>query len=422
MSPSERTLLAHLYNRAGFGATKDELNEAELKGWDACVEELIAGLAGSGGDPPPAPKMARMPQQNNNMYNEFMELVDWWVDTMVTTANPLREKLVLLLHNQFPTAISGVGWASMMYDQNQLFRTHGTGPFDVLMRVVSKDPAMMLWLNTAQDVAQSPNENYARELMERFTLGIGHYTQSDVHNGARAFCGWTINYHNGQFMLQDWAIDNNMKTFLGVTGDLDGYDIVNIVTHQPACAPYVTSRLWSWLAYPVTPDNPVVADLAPAFAKGLNVGDLIASMLRHPAFVSEQALAGLVKQPAEYIVGTMRRLGLTSKDFQQGQLDGILASLGQELFNPPNVGGWGHNGYWLSTASSLARLQVAYGIAQVADVSELEEMPVWARIEWIANHLGIAFTERTLEALSVMRDYPQQLLALALISPEYVVN
>ncbi len=424
MTPSSRAVIAHLYRRAGFGATNDELNVAVRKGFDACVDELVAGLDGDGSDgvaPPPAMSTPARPSKNTD--NEEPDLLAWWVDTMITAKAPLREKLVLLLHNHFPTANSKVGWASMMH--NQLFRVHGPGPFDVLMRVVATDPAMLIWLDGASNIAQDPNENFARELMERFTMVIGNYTQADVHNGARSFTGWTINWKTGGFMVQDWAIDNNIKTFLGHTGDFDGYDIVNFVTHHPATPPFVTARMFSWLAYPVTPANPVVKELAAGFAKDLNLGKLIESILRHPAFVSEQAMYGLIKQPTEFIVGTMRRFGLTSSVFKKDSwtLGWWLSSLGQLLFEPPNVGGWGINEYWLSTATSLARLQVGLSIAQTVNLSELASLPEWARLTWVQNKLGIDhFSAATTEALARSVDQPEQLLGLAMVTPEYVVN
>ncbi len=260
--------------------------------------------------------------------------------------------------------------------------------------------------------------------MERFTIGIGHYTQQDVHDAARAFCGWSLS-SAGQFAIADYAVDDGIKTVLGHTGDLDGDDVVTIVTHDPNCAPFVTARLWSWLAYPVTPANPVVAELVKAFAKDLNVGNLVAAILRHPKFLSDQAINGLVKQPTEYLVGTMRRLGMTTATFKDnnGAVMSYLTSLGQTLFDPPNVGGWGLNEYWCSTATSLARLQVAISIAQVADLSEMEAEPAWARLEWVQNRLGVDhFSAATTRTLTESADQPQQLLALAMVTPEYTVN
>jgi uncharacterized protein (DUF1800 family) len=426
VTASQSALIAHLYRRAAFGATASELDVAMTKGFDSCVDELLSGLSASATPPAGAPKLTSMAdsRSNPNLYDEFMELVNWWVDQMVTTPTPLLEKVVLLLHCQFPTAISKVGWPSMMQAQNSIFREHGTGAFDELVQLVAKDPAMLIWLDTGSDQKMNPNENFARELMERFTMGIGNYSQADVREGARCFAGWSLDYQTAQFSYAEWAADLGWKSFLGQSGALTGEDVVDIVTHDPACAPFITSRLWSWLAYPVTPADPVVAELAPGFAADLDLSKLVASMLRHRAFVSDQAVGGLIKQPAEYLVGTMRRFGLTTKQFQnQGVIDSYLAGLGQELFNPPNVGGWGQNSYWLSTATSLIRLQLAYEIAQSADISSLEQLPVGERVEWLGAVLGVEkWSNTTVRALGHQIDDPVNLLALALVAPEYCVN
>jgi len=426
VAPSQTALIAHLYRRAGFGATASELDVAATRGFDACVDELLAGLSASSVKPADEPKLTSMAdtKSNANLYQEFMTLVDWWVDQMVSTTTPLLEKLVLLLHCQFPTAISKVNWPSMMQAQNSIFRQHGPGAFDELVQVIAKDPAMLVWLDTGTDQKMNPNENFARELMERFTMGIGNYTQSDVRESARCFAGWSLNYQTAQYEYAEWAADLGWKTFLGQSGALTGEDVVEIVTHDPRSAPFVVSRLWSWLAYPATPTDPVVTELASSFAADLDMSKLLASMLRHPAFVSDEAFHGLIKQPTEYLVGTMRRFGLTSSQFQySGVIDSYLAGLGQELFNPPNVGGWGQNSYWLSTATSLIRLQLAYEIAQVADLADLEQLPMGERIGWLGTVLGVdQWSDTTLRALSHELDDPVNLLALALVAPEYCVN
>ncbi len=424
---SRRQLVAHLYRRAGFGRTADELDEAEAKGFDACLEELLAGLdpaADVSTPPPPGLTPLRYVKQSTDLWGEFIELVNWWIDTMVTATNPLREKLVLLLHNQFPTAFSKVAYASLLHTQNQIFRRIGPGRFDDLVRVVSKDPAMLLWLDANSDVAQDPNENFARELMERFTMGIGHYGQRDVHEAARCFCGWSLNWQTGDFEIAQWAVDGGLKTVLGHTGHLTGDDVIDIVTHHPATATFVTSRLWSWLAYPAGPDDPVVLELAAGFAKDLSIANLVASMLRHPTFLSPRAKNGLVKQPIEYVVGAMRALGLTAKQLgSRGTLDWFLANLGQEPFNPPNVGGWGENRYYLSTATAQFRLFFGGNLAGARRFGQLERADAKDRIALVQRLLGIeSFAEPSLEALEQQTESLPALFMLALASPEYVVN
>ena len=406
-----------------------ELDRAEALGWGATLEELLAGLNGPGTVAPPAglTSFTEANRGRGNGWDEYINLGGWWIEQMTTTRTPLREKLVLLLHCQFPTAYDKVGYASLMYRQNVIFRTLGPGPFNVLTKAVSQDPAMLIWLDTGTDEKYDPNENFARELMERFTMGVGTYTEEDVRQSARAFTGWALDWNTGKFRIYEWDHDYGRKHFLGHVGDLSGDDMVEIVTHTPVSARWVTSRLWSWLAYPVTPADPVVAELAPGYATDLNVANLLRAILTHPLFVAPASRQGLVKQPIEWVAGTMRAFGLSTASFRkQGKADYlhyVLSQLGQVPFDPPNVGGWGDNDYWLSTAASLAQLDFALTVSEVADLSEIERPPVALRAEALANLLSIdGWSNETLAALNHVRHVTPELVTLGLVSPEYLAN
>ncbi len=426
--------LAHLYRRAGFGATPAEIEAAEKIGYEASVDNLLAGLsepdhAGSAVELPQLTPLAQanVPGFSYDDYQEFVALSTWWIDRMIVTDTPLREKLVLLLHEQFPTSYQKVGYADLMYRQNQIFRTLGPGSFEELTLAVAQDPAMLIWLDTGTDYKAHPNENFARELMERFTMGVGNYTEEDVRQSARAFTGWTLDYTTGNFFFNVYDHDGGEKRFLGKTGRWQGQDIVNIVTHTTASSKWVVARLWSWLAYPVTTEDRVVADLAPGYKKDLNVTNLLSAILHHPDFVSTRAMNGLVKQPVEYLVGTLRLLGLRTAAFSEGSLVYLLAALGQQLFVPMNVGGWGQNQYWLSTSSSNNQLSLAWSVAQYADLTEvlvLNGNP-GAQVDTVKKMLAIdAWSDRTYRALWKTADKgsAQELLVMALVSPEYLLN
>jgi len=431
---STSSVLGHLYRRAGFGATAAELEAAERAGFDATVDKLLAGLTGPDrtGDAVKRPTLttlaqASIPGFQFDDYNEFSELSTWWLQRMVVTDTPLREKLVLLLHEQFPTSYVKVGYSDLMYNQNELFRKLGAGSFDVLTQAVAKDPAMLIWLDTSTDYKSHPNENFARELMERFTMGAGHYTEKDVRAAARAFSGWELDYTSGEFFFNAYDHDNGEKTYLGHTGRWHGEDIINFATHTEVSSRWVVSRFWSWLAYPVTPQNPVVTKLAERYRKDLNIANLLESILRHPAFVSPTAMKGLIKQPIEYLIGTLRLLGLTTEAFNPGTLTWLLASLGQQPFVPLNVGGWGQNQYWLSTSSSNGQLSLAWTVSQYADLTELEDLKgrPGVQVPAVAKMLGVrAWSNETYRALWSMADKgsAQELLVLALVSPEYLLN
>jgi len=426
--------LAHLYRRAGFGATPAEIEAAEKIGYEATVDKLLAGLsepdrAGSAlGLPQLTPlAQANIPGFSYDDYQEFVALSTWWIDRMIVTDTPLREKLVLLLHEQFPTSYQKVGYADLMYRQNEIFRTLGPGAFDALTLAVAQDPAMLIWLDTGTDYKAHPNENFARELMERFTMGVGNYTEEDVRQSARAFTGWTLDYTTGEFFFNVYDHDGGEKRFLGKTGRWQGQDIINMVTHSTASSKWVVARLWSLLAYPVTTEDPVVADLAPGYKKDLNLTNLLAAIFHHPNFLSAGAMNGLVKQPVEYLVGTLRLLGLTTAAFSEGSLVYLLAALGQQLFVPLNVGGWGQNQYWLSTSARNNQLSLAWSVAQYADLTEVLDLngKPGAQVNVVKEMLAIdAWSDRTYRALWKTADKgsAQELLVMALVSPEYLLN
>jgi uncharacterized protein (DUF1800 family) len=431
---STSSTLAHLFRRAGFGATPAEIEAAEKLGFEAAVDKLLAGLtevdaAGSAlGVPHLTPlAQANIPGFSYDDYTEFVALSTWWIDRMIVSDTPLREKLVLLLHEQFPTSYQKVGYADLMYRQNQLFRTLGAGSFDALTQAVAQDPAMLIWLDTGTDQKAHANENFARELMERFTMGVGNYTEDDVREAARAFTGWTLDYTTGDFFFNVYDHDGSEKRFLGKAGRWQGQDIIGIATHTTASAKWVVARFWSWLAYPVTTKDPVVAELARDYKKDLNVKNLLEAILRHPHFVSAKARAGLVKQPIEYLVGTLRLLGLRTAAFSEGTLVWLLASLGQQPFVPLNVGGWGQNQYWLSTSASNNQLSLAWSVAQYADLTEIVDLngSPGAQVDAVTKLLAVdAWSNRSYRALWKTADKAsaQELLVMALVSPEYLLN
>ena len=381
---ADRATVAHLLRRAGFGPTAAEVDAATAAGYDATVDAL---LDFSGPDPADA---AAPPT-----FTPVDTTAEWWLTRMATTAHPLREKLTLYWHGHFATSIAKVRRADLMYAQNQTFRSLGSGGFEALTQAVAKDPAMMIWLDTRADRAGHPNENFARELMELFTLGIGTYTEADVREAARAFTGWP---------LERRQHDTGQKTFLGHTGNLTGEDIIHIVTTDQRGQAFVAARLWSHFAYPITPSDPVVRDL-----RSPDIAALLRAMFLHPQFVSPQARTGLVRQPIEWVVGSARALGVHPR-----RLTPVLTALGQVPFRPPNVAGWPQNGYWLSTATSLARFEFATALAKLAP-----SPPTTA--DAAAHLLSTTWSDTTATALQDAAGDPKLLLALALVAPESVL-
>jgi uncharacterized protein (DUF1800 family) len=434
-------LVAHLYRRAGFGTSAATVARESKRSWDDIVDDLLAGLhdRDAAGDRVPLPKLTSIPQANvpgyeYNGYEEFANLITWWVERMVVTDTPLREKLVLLLHDQFPTSWFKVGWASLMYTQNQIFRTSGPGNFHALTLALAMDPAMLIWLDTTTSHKEDPNQNFARELMERFTMGAGHYSQEDVIQGARCFTGWELDYTTGKFYLNPYDHDNGSKTYLGHKGNLTGADVIEIATATSASHTWVVSRLWSWLAYPVTQTSSIVAELAKGYAKDLDITNLLSAILRHPAFQSNTSINGLIKQPIEYVVGALRTLGLRTTALPAQSLAWYLLQLGQQPFAPPSVGGWGENQFWLTTSASAMYIEFASGLAGIADLTDIENHNgnPKAQVQAVTDLLNVeAWSKQTAGALSKLADqlkddggsWPaQQLVTLALVSPEFMMN
>ena len=431
-----RSRIAHLYRRAGFGARPDELDAAVTAGYEATVEKLVdlsvpdtATLAAPTFSPPavvaaPADQAARRAaQQADQRANreEGRRLNQWWVDRMVLSSTPLREKLTLFWHDHFATSIQKVKEPELMYRQNEIFRTRGAGSFEALAQAVAKDPAMLVWLDANENRKGRPNENFARELFELFLLGIGNYTEADVQEGARAFTGWQYRRQTGAFALTANQHDAGAKTVFGQAGAFGGEDVIRMAVAQPASAPYVVSKLWSGFARPVRADDPVVRQLAPAFAKDLNVGSLLRTMFLHPEFTAPAARTGLVKQPIEYVAGALRALGLRAGALGNN-LPQTMESLGQQPFAPPSVGGWPPNGYWLTTSFSLSRLRIASTLAGKAKLDAVSAVPAADRPAAVARLLSVdGWGPATTAGLAQVAGDVKALLTVALVSPEYVL-
>jgi len=426
--PDVRSDIAHLGRRLGFGLRPSELDALAPGGYEAAVEDLLAVSGPDAADANPAPAFsvprvagtsveARQAAEADRR-RQSVELVTWWLRRMVATSLPLVEKMVLLWHGHFATSIQKVREPLYMYDQNQILRSSGLGRFTDLTMAVAKDPAMLVWLDSNSNVKGHPNENFARELMELFTLGIGNYSEDDVKEAARCFTGWGLDRASDSFVFRPRQHDDGAKTLLGRTGDLSGEDAITLVTGLAASARFVVGRLWSHLAYPVATTDPVVDDLVGAYGHG-DVAALVKAIALHPRFRSADARNGLVKQPIEWMIGSLRALGLPA-DTRAGA---DLRSLGQTPFEPPSVGGWPQNAYWLSTASALARLRSATRLAGLADLSALTSTAEADRPAAVARLLGVdAWSAATASALSDAAANPKALVALALVSAEYVVN
>ena len=374
-SPWDLKKAGHLYRRAAFGATLAELQAAVEAGPDRAVEQLLRGQADADGDTL-FTTMSRSVRQANN----GQQLPALWLYRMLYSKHPLREKLTLFWHNHFATSNLKVQNAGYMLGQYELMRRHAQGSFRELLLEMSRDPAMMVWLDTIQSTRQQPNENYARELMELFSLGIRHarrpqdrnYTEQDIREAARAFTGWRIDA--GRAVFQANQHDDTEKNVLGRRGRFRGDDIVRICLEQES-APYFTCRkLFKFLvSETINPTTELLEPLAVEFRRSeYDFGALVERVLRSNLFFSAQAYRSKVKQPVDYALGIVR--GLEGHGAGEGRrgigsvaLSLALEGLGQRVFFPPSVAGWDGGRAWLNGQTFLLRQNLALALTSTTD-------------------------------------------------------
>jgi uncharacterized protein (DUF1800 family) len=298
------------------------------------------------------------------------ELRAWWVTELLATDQPLVEKMTLFWHNHFTSSVQKVRYVPSLYWQNLLFRSEALGNFATLLKAVARDPAMLIYLDGVRSVARQPNENFARELLELFTLGEGHYSEADIKSAARAFTGWSIDRETGRFQDNAQFHDDGEKTFLGQTGRLGGDDIIAILLRQPRTAETVVEKLWREFVS-LKPDRAEVARLAAIFrSSGYEMKPVLRAMFLSPAFRDPANRAALIKSPIDLIVGSVHVLGLPVPE--KGQLVRMMAGLGQSPFDPPNVKGWPGGESWITTNTLLLRQQFLRRMVEATTVSSMD--------------------------------------------------
>ncbi|MGA2684616.1 MAG: DUF1800 domain-containing protein [Verrucomicrobiota bacterium] len=387
---------AHLLNRAGFGGPPAVIGNLADRNPDDALSALLDYEQYS--DPTPNPDWARpdpdgarqlreaaraaTPEERHTLYQEaerlqfqrLMELRGWWLNRMAKGPRPFQEKMVLFWHGHFATSFEKVRNAYYMWRQNELFRRLATGNWQELLTFAGKDPAMLIWLDQAQSRRPHANENFSREVMELFSLGIGNYNETDVTEGARALTGWSLDPLNQEYVYRPLFHDNGVKTFLGLTGNLNGDDVIAQIVAQPASARFITAKLWNYFAGQ-PPSDELTGALAAVFREnGNNFKPLLRVMFRSEEFYDPTVVRNQVKSPVQWLVGSARTLEC---DLPPTQVcEGILRQLGQDLFAPPNVKGWDGGISWITTTTLLDRYNTAALLVQGADVprARLETM------------------------------------------------
>ena len=383
VSDNDIALMGHLMRRAGFGATRDEVESRAAKGYESTVEELLHPEE----------------QERVDMY-ELYRYQPWtwkpgtmsgmggadWLFQMINTRAPLQEKMALFWHQIFATGVSKVDHYDEIADMIDMFRQKGMGSYKQILVEVAKSPAMIYWLDNNENHADAVNENWGRELLELFSMGVGNYTEDDVRECSRAFTGWTIAPKLPRFPLGrfDWFFeyreedhDDGEKTFLGHNGRFNGEDVIDIICRQPATGRFIARHLYNFFiadepqvpAWSVTPpvDPEAIESLAGEFTRsGYDIRSVLRVLFNSDFF--KEARYARLKSPAEVVVGTLRLVG--GAEFPApgfGNLAKQTGYMGQDLENPPSVEGWHTGVEWINSGSLMRRIN--FTADMVGDVS-----------------------------------------------------
>jgi uncharacterized protein (DUF1800 family) len=347
--------IGHLLRRAGFGAAPGEIATYSALGINGAVDRLMNFQ-----NIPNTVMDQRLAAANLNFSN-VQDTLSWWLARMTYTTHPLEEKMTLFWHGLLTSSFRKVGGARgfpLIKINNDFLRQNIFARFDDILAGITIDPAMLIWLDGNGSQASAPNENFAREEMELFSMGVGNYTQTDIEQSARALTGWRVSPLAGQAVFVPRLHDNGQKTFLGQTGNFDYKDIARIICEQAVTPHFLAARLWRFFAY----ESPSTADLQPLVdayhSQNHSVGAMMRALLTSPAFYSSKAYRARIKSPIEFVVGAFRNLGLTGIE-QSKQVLAALEVMGQAPYDPPNVAGWPGDqasANWINTGAWMARV------------------------------------------------------------------
>jgi hypothetical protein len=351
--PWDTRTASHLLRRAGFGASPPEV-EHTLKVGPAVA---VTGLFEDGGQEAEFQETFGRINGTFADFSDTAQLQAWWCYRMRQTRTPLREKLTLFWHGHFATSYQKVGESHLMHRQCETLRRLAWGPFRDLALAVARDPAMLVYLDGESNTKEHPNENFARELMELFTIGIGNYTENDVQAAARAFTGW--HRDGAKFVFHPEQHDRGPKHFLGHDGTLDGTDVIDILAAHPALPRFLARKLLVFFACPEPPE-PVVAEAADLFRSlQLHVRPFLETLFRSKFFHSAGCRRTRIASPVELVIGTCRSLAIR---MAAPNLRDQITTLGQELFAPPNVKGWDGEKKWINASTWAARVAFAQSL------------------------------------------------------------
>jgi hypothetical protein len=375
---------AHLMNRAGFGGSPTDIENLRQMGlgravswfvdyeripdntpapdWAQPDPRLLATREAIRNAADPETKRMLQLQQNQEEYTQMADLRYWWVRRMALGPRPFQEKMTLFWHGHFATSFDKVRMPYFLWLQNETLRQNATGNFNQLLIAASEDPAMLLYLDGARSNKKAPNENFAREVMELFTLGEGNYTEQDIQQAAKAYTGWGIAKDKLHYEYHRNNHDDGPKTIFGQTGNFTGEDVLNMICAKPECARFITKKLWRFFAQD-EPPQPIVEALAAEFHKSnMDLKHLMSVIFRSKEFYAPDVIRSQIKSPVQWLIAATHQLQAPLPT--QPMTLVMLRQLGEELFNPPNVKGWDGGIAWITTNNLLDRYNFAAALVE----------------------------------------------------------
>ncbi len=434
-TPWNLSRVAHLHRRAGFAAPWSILQRDLKDGPEASLARLIDGEPTSTDGSTQADFAALHDGIGTQLGSsaEPTRLQAIWLYRMVFTPHPLLERMTMFWHNHFATSIAKVKNAALMQRQNALFRAHALGDFRALLTAIGRDPAMLIWLDSTDNKKAKPNENYAREVMELFTLGRGRYSEKDIQEAARALTGWFV--VKDRFSVLPAQHDNGEKTILGQTGTFSGDDLPKILLAQPSCAFFVARKLYKQFVSDLDePDDALLMPVAEAFRKSdYNIKVPVQMILSSKLFFDQSTIRERVKSPVEYVVGMIRSLEILQPTISSDKVAMACSDMGQTLYAPPSVAGWDGGAAWVNTTAMLARTNTALevvdnsgrfdarGLAERHGAKEPKGQAKFYIDLLMQDGFDSKLVERV-EATSIRTKDPKEVARLVLTSPEYQLS
>lgn len=425
---AQRLEISRLYHRFGFGPRPGQFAQAIKSGVDGVRKEMFAPTSTTVSTPPEISDLGPRPKPNTpevidfavNLRQQREKMLLWWMDEMVATNAPLRERATWFWHGHWATAFSKVDFARPMFIQNQTLRTYALGNFRDLAQAMLQDCALQFWLDGQVSTVKAPNENLAREFMELFTLGVNRYSEEDVKALSKVFTGFQINLSAGTTTFNPRRHDNSVVNLLGTSKAFTPQEAVDLLVQQPNCEIFLRERIWYRF---ISSSEAMPSTFASSFTGSeRNFVSLLKAAAMDSAMIN--AKYALVKPPVEWFVASCRALDITpSKLNDFNQLIRHLEKLGQVPFNPPNVGGWPAGESWLSSASAQNRIAFASWLVKQSSLQALRALDPARLVPHSADWLGVAeWSPRTQTALRNAQSNLEEFALLALCSPEYVVS